>query len=100
MRLYEYDLLIDDIVMDHGYIHASNEEQFEKRFKKEVYPKKVFDHLVYRESFCECGSDNDVTRYFIHDKAFIHCKECRADNVGKFVEHVNQKALSVLKSKD
>lgn len=90
MKLYEYTLLIDDIVMDRGYFQASSEEMFEQRFKKEVHPHKTFDFLYYKEAFCSCGSNDDVTRYFIHDDEFIHCKDCRAYHVGKFVEYVNE----------
>lgn len=91
MKLYQYTLLVGDDVVDRGYIQASNEVQFEKRFKKEVYPHEEFDYLRYSEAFCECGSDEDVKDFYIGVQLHVKCRECRSKLVqSKIVKPISR----------
>lgn len=49
MKMYEYALLIDDIVVDAGNIQAKNEVELEKVLKNDIGPRFVWDRLTYKE---------------------------------------------------
>lgn len=77
MNLYQWKLLISDIVTEVGTIHAMTEEGADARIKAEALPKYIHDNYVIHQLKCSCGSYNDVTAYYMKDKRYIECVDCR-----------------------
>lgn len=90
MRVYEYSVLLDDIVLDTGEKHASDDVSIEGRIKNEVLKK--YPHATnwtFKQLQCDDCQDgeNDVTAYYVQgDKRVVKCNSCRLKEVMKAKE--------------